>query len=172
MEPVEPKSVKFPGFPLEPLETPIEDDEDEDESEGVASSSLFSEKEPIPSTSQEKPQDAPLPTFICDTCGFSETYHYKGKKAPFVQNIVFSEPYYVMKDPFGPPPSSESKKSSSEYFLILGTECTVCYRTVCRSEDCSFYYHRTYCLPCADKYSSDFPQEVQTKLRKQLANVK
>lgn len=163
------KSVPFPDY-FDERDKQIEDVEgDDDKSEGA---SLFSEKEtPTPSTSQQ-PDNVVLPNFICDTCGFTEKYHYKGKKAPFVLNITFNEPYYVMKDPFSPPPSMESKKSATEYFLLLGTECSVCYRTVCRSDECSFYFHRTYCLSCADKYTTDFPQEVQTKLRKQLANIK
>lgn len=125
--------------------------------------------EPVPSTSQVTES---MSTFICDTCGFNERYHYKGKKPPFARNIELNDAYYVMKDPFGPPPSYESGKSTTEYFLVLGTECTVCYRTVCRSEECSFYYNRTFCLPCADKYATDFPVEVQTKLRKQMGNFK
>lgn len=108
--------------------------------------------------------------FKCSACGMIEMCDYKGKAPPFIRNIAFTEEIYAMKDPFSPPPTGyESKKSLAEYLLVLGSDCTTCGRVVCK--DCSFFYAKTYCLTCVAHQISEFPLEVQPKIRKLLSKA-
>lgn len=66
----------------------------------------------------------PEPTgeFKCQLCGLTAPYTYYGQKPPNTHSIVILEDSYVMKDPFTP---------DKEKFLILGSLCSLCRRTVC-----------------------------------------
>lgn len=122
----------------------------------------------VPSKKDEEPE---LIKFVCDACSLSEMCNYKGKNPYFVKNINFTEDCYVMKDPFCPPPGPDTKKSFTEYFLVLGADCSSCDKTVCRGVECSFFYGTTFCLNCAQVRIKEFPLEIQSKIRKQIANA-
>ncbi|XP_063704299.1 cysteine-rich DPF motif domain-containing protein 1 [Culicoides brevitarsis] len=120
---------------------------------------------------KEEKSEPEVINFNCDNCGMSEICHYKGKNPYFVKNINFTEDCYVMKDPFSPPPGADTKKSFTEYYLVLGAHCKSCDKCVCRGNECSFYYGATFCLDCAMRRIKEFPLEIQSKIRKQIASV-
>jgi len=97
-------------------------------------------------------------TFVCSVCHLSEHYHYKGRNPPFVREISFLEDCYVSKDSFAP--------QGEGLFLLLGSECTVCGRTVCQANTCSVFYSKRFCLPCAVRTITAFPPEMQQKIAK------
>lgn len=106
--------------------------------------------------------------FKCDNCSLNERCDYFGTNPPFAKKIYFSEKCYVMKDPFSPAPSHLTNKSNSEYFIVIGSHCSICNNLVCKGTECSFYYSKTFCLSCAKNNLKEFPLEIQTKIRKQL----
>ncbi|KAG4067179.1 hypothetical protein HA402_000170 [Bradysia odoriphaga] len=122
-----------------------------------------------PKTKVQEEDDVPKPQFKCHNCDLNEEYDYFGKRPPFASRIQFNENCYVMKDPFSPAPEQE-KTTNSEYFVTLGADCVKCSRPICRGQECSFYYSKSYCLSCAGGVLSSFPLEVQSKIRKQIAN--
>lgn len=96
--------------------------------------------------------------FTCELCNLSENYNYKGKNPPFSKHIKFLEECYTMKDPFSPPDKHQ--------FLIIGSNCTLCSKSVCQSTECSFFYEKRYCLPCALNNLTKFPEALRIKLQK------
>jgi hypothetical protein len=131
---------------------------------------------PLPTTSTSHTNKEPEPepdriAFSCESCNLTEKCDYFGRQPPFARKIQFTENCFVMKDPFSPPPSSQSNKSSSEYFLVLGANCEICAKTFCKGAECSLYYSKTFCLTCAKANIQQFPLEIQSKIRKQLAVV-
>lgn len=102
--------------------------------------------------------------FYCVSCELQEMVHYFGKQPPFVYGVEFSEPTYVMRDPFQAPISS--LKSKAEYFVAIGAHCRICNKVVCKDMECSFFYNVTYCMNCASKSCSNFPLDIQRKLKK------
>lgn len=121
-------------------------------------------------TKTDTEDEIPKPTFKCEYCHFHEEYDYFGTHPPFANKIKFNENCYVMKDPFSPAPE-HAKTTNSEYFIALGANCAKCDRPVCRGAECSIYYLKTYCLPCAGKFVNLFPLEVQSKIKKQIASI-
>ncbi len=115
--------------------------------------------------------EQPKPQFKCQNCDLQEEYDYFGKRPPFANKITFNENCYVMKDPFSPAPEQE-KSTNSEYFIALGADCAKCNGPICRGPECSFYYLKSYCLSCASAGGTlnMFPLEVQSKIRRQIAN--
>lgn len=118
---------------------------------------------------KDEEDDIPKPRFKCENCEFQEEYDHFGIQPPFANKIKFNEKCYVMKDPFSPAPE-HAKTTNSEYFIALGANCAQCDRMICRGQDCSFYYLKTYCLRCAGGIVNKFPLEVQSKIRKNIAN--
>lgn len=109
--------------------------------------------------------------FLCNSCGLREKCDYHGRHPPFAKKINFNEDSYVMRDPFSPPPGQHSNKTNTEYFIVLGSHCFSCEKSVCKGPECSYFYGRTLCLECASRRMQEFPLEVQSKVRKQLANI-
>lgn len=112
------------------------------------------------------PKEIPKIPFKCEECTFQIVCNYKGLKPPFAKNIQFQEDCYVMQDPFSPPPGNLSAKSNSEYFIVIGVDCSACGRTVCSSPNCSIFYRKSYCAHCAYQSVNQFPVEIQSKIRK------
>lgn len=122
-----------------------------------------------PNSKATEEEDLPKPQFKCQNCDLNEEYDYFGKRPPFASRIKFNENCYVMKDPFSPAPELE-KTTNSEYFIALGADCAKCNGPICRGQECSFYYLKSYCLSCAGGMLNAFPLEVQTKIRKQIVS--
>lgn len=125
-------------------------------------------------TTPQQPAPPPPPPkiqFTCENCGFNEACEYKGLNPAFAKKIQFTEECYVMQDPFSPPPGKLSDKSNSEYFIVLGADCSSCHKAVCAAATCSIFYMKTFCLQCAYRLVKDFPLEVQSKIRKLTAAV-
>jgi len=108
--------------------------------------------------------------FLCKECSMSELVNYFGKKPPFTRNIEFFEDSYIMKDPFSAPPTRNLKRSYTEYFIVIGSKCNICDETFCK--DCSIYYDKTFCYRCAYNQVTQFPLEVQSKIRKEYLAIK
>ncbi|XP_073830091.1 cysteine-rich DPF motif domain-containing protein 1 [Musca autumnalis] len=106
-------------------------------------------------------------TFHCKLCGLHEKVHYFGRDPSFVYGLTFSEPTYIMRDPFQPP--IPKWKSKPEYFIAIGAHCINCNEMVCKDTACSFYFKSTYCIECAKVAASKFPTDIQVKIKKQLA---
>lgn len=119
---------------------------------------------------KSEPEKPPKICFTCHICAFTEWCDYKGMRPPFANKIQFHESCYVMQDPFSPPPGKSSDKSNSEYFIVLGSDCSGCRNSVCASNSCSIHYGQTMCLPCAYKSISMFPLEIQSKIRKLISS--
>ncbi|XP_055678503.1 cysteine-rich DPF motif domain-containing protein 1 [Lutzomyia longipalpis] len=117
---------------------------------------------------QKRPEEKQRIPFCCSLCSMSEKCDYVGKNPPFARKIQLIEDSYIMIDPFSPPPIDSRKQSSAERYLVLGAECSVCQRVVCRGTECSFFYTATFCTECVREKLREFPLEVQTKIRKQL----
>jgi Cysteine-rich domain len=123
---------------------------------------------PGPSRSSDHVEETKI-KFLCNECGMSERVHYYGKNPPFVKNIEFLEDTYIMKDPFAPPPTRNGKRSYTEYFLSVGAHCFFCKNSFCK--DCSIYFNHTFCFRCAHDRVSQFPLEVQSKIRKGFLEI-
>uniref|UniRef100_A0A8D8F3N0 Cysteine-rich DPF motif domain-containing protein 1 n=1 Tax=Culex pipiens TaxID=7175 RepID=A0A8D8F3N0_CULPI len=108
-------------------------------------------------------------TFSCELCKWTESCSYFGKQAPFVRNLKFEEDCYVMRDPFCPPPSVK-QSSSVEYFIVIGANCRICSRVVCKNLECSFFYANTFCRQCSLSNVTKFPLEIQSRIKKQFRN--
>ncbi|XP_076200720.1 cysteine-rich DPF motif domain-containing protein 1 isoform X4 [Aptenodytes patagonicus] len=75
------------------------------------------------SLKMDAPKEAqPTGEFKCQLCGLTAPYTYYGQKPPNTRSIVLLEESYVMKDPFTP---------DKDKFLILGSHCSLCSRSVC-----------------------------------------
>ncbi|XP_058129676.1 cysteine-rich DPF motif domain-containing protein 1 [Anopheles ziemanni] len=132
-----------------------------------------------PSSTEEKIQDKqtgapetpaiPSIAFRCELCGLNESCDYRGRRPPFAAKIELPEDCYVMRDPFAPPPSAVPDKPASEHYLILGADCNLCRRTVCKATECSFFYGATFCRRCSMERVVEFPLEVRSKIKKQFA---
>ena len=116
---------------------------------------------------QEQPEKI---KFLCKECGMSELVDYYGKKPSFTKNIEFIEDSFIMKDPFSAPPTRHSKRSYTEYFLVIGSNCRICEATFCK--DCSIFFEKTFCYRCAYNHVTEFPLEIQSKIRKEYLAIK
>ena len=98
--------------------------------------------------------------FECRVCGLCEMCQYYGTSPPFVRKgLEFSEPCYVMLDPFSP---YNPKRANN--FLVLGADCSGCSATVC--VDCSIFFTKTFCVECAQFNINEFPLDVQNRIVK------
>ncbi|MBN3318996.1 CDPF1 protein, partial [Atractosteus spatula] len=95
--------------------------------------------------------------FTCKFCDFSAPYTYYGQKPPNTRAIVLLEECFVMKDPFSP---------NKEKFLVLGSHCSLCGKTVCVGTECSLFYTKRFCLSCVREHLEEFPQQIQAELKK------
>jgi len=98
--------------------------------------------------------------FECGLCSLCELCQYYGTSPPFAaRGLQFTEPCYVMLDPFSP---YNPKKSNN--FLVLGADCSACSVTVC--VDCSIFFTKTFCVQCAQFNINEFPADVQSRIVK------
>ncbi|KAJ8262354.1 hypothetical protein GJAV_G00165480 [Gymnothorax javanicus] len=95
--------------------------------------------------------------FTCELCDLTTPYAYHGQKPPNTRAIVLLEECFVMKDPFCP---------EKEKFLILGSTCSLCGKTVCVDAGCSLYYTKRFCLRCVREHLDQFPPQIQDELEK------
>ncbi|KAK3518122.1 hypothetical protein QTP70_033217 [Hemibagrus guttatus] len=72
-------------------------------------------------------------------------------------SLRFLEDCYGMRDPFTP---------NKDKFLILGSKCSLCKKTVCVGTDCSIFYTKRFCLPCVRKNLEQFPEQIQIEIAK------
>ncbi|KAL8194470.1 UNVERIFIED_CONTAM: Cysteine-rich DPF motif domain-containing protein 1 [Gekko kuhli] len=106
----------------------------------------------------ESSKEPPLQgTFECELCGLRVPYSYYGQKPPNTYSVTLLEDSFVMRDPFTP---------DKDKFLILGSECSLCSKRVCVGTDCSLFYAKRFCLPCANSHSEEFPLEIKQDLEK------
>lgn len=105
----------------------------------------------------------PVITFTCSSCTMNEIVQYKGTHPPFASNIKLLEPSYVMRDPFQP-----RVKTKPEAFIVIGVDCCICEKPVCKDTTCSFFYAKSFCIKCAAENIHQLPKEVQAKYRKQV----
>ncbi|XP_055568543.1 cysteine-rich DPF motif domain-containing protein 1 isoform X1 [Falco cherrug] len=105
----------------------------------------------------------PTGEFTCQLCGLTAPYIYYGQKPPNTRSIVLLEESYVMKDPFTP---------DKDKFLILGSHCSLCSRSVCVGTECSLFYSKRFCLPCVNENLKAFPLEIQEDMDKRKAQQK
>lgn len=136
--------------------------------------------QPVTSTStssikeeEEKKQKEEEPekiSFKCSSCAMSELVDYFGKSPPFTRNLELLEESFIMKDPFTAPPSKHGKRSFTEYFIVLGSHCSLCQAIVCKQ--CSLFYKNTFCYPCAQSEVHHFPLEIQSKIRREILAIK
>lgn len=146
-----------------------EDDEDlqlDTEAAEIARLDLPAQSEPQVQEEDDDERVARI-EFHCSSCDMREMVHYYGTEPPFALGVRFREDSYVMRDPFqAPPPRWQSKP---EFYIALGVNCSSCSKVVCKDATCSFYYTKTYCLPCGSDKLKSWPVEAQTRLRKQMA---
>ncbi|KAL4625067.1 cysteine-rich DPF motif domain-containing protein 1 [Arapaima gigas] len=95
--------------------------------------------------------------FLCELCGITAPFSYYGQKPPGTRAVVLLEECFLMKDPFRP---------EKEKFLILGSSCSLCRRTVCVGTECSLFYTKRFCLQCVSKHLDQFPQQIQAEVAK------
>eukprot|EP00079_Xenopus_tropicalis_P021952 XP_012813609.1 PREDICTED: cysteine-rich DPF motif domain-containing protein 1 isoform X3 [Xenopus tropicalis] len=109
--------------------------------------------------------DEPQPKglFECELCRLSVPYTYYGQRPPNSQSVVLLEECFVTKDPFTP---------EKEKFLILGSPCSLCKKSVCVGTECSLFYSKRFCLPCVTQHREGFPPEIQQDLDKRKAQKK
>ncbi|KAG7454789.1 hypothetical protein MATL_G00263580 [Megalops atlanticus] len=102
-------------------------------------------------------------SFTCELCGLSAPFSYYGQKPPNTRAIVLMEECFVMKDPFCP---------EKEKFLVLGSNCSLCHKTVCVGAECSLFYTKRFCLQCVREHVEHFPRQIQTELGKKKQTQK
>ncbi|NWR33793.1 CDPF1 protein, partial [Tachuris rubrigastra] len=105
----------------------------------------------------------PTREFECQLCGLTAPYTYCGPKPPNSHSIVILEEAYVMKDPFTP---------DKDKFLILGSRCSLCSRSVCVDAECSLFYSKRFCVPCVKENIKAFPLEIQEDMDKRKPQQK
>ncbi|XP_058273450.1 cysteine-rich DPF motif domain-containing protein 1 [Hemibagrus wyckioides] len=105
----------------------------------------------------EDTEEAQTGTFTCELCELSTEYTFYGRKPPNTRAIGFLEDCYGMRDPFTP---------NKDKFLILGSKCSLCKKTVCVGTDCSIFYTKRFCLPCVRKNLEQFPEQIQIEIAK------
>nr|XP_021153009.1 cysteine-rich DPF motif domain-containing protein 1 [Columba livia] len=105
----------------------------------------------------------PTGSFTCQLCDLTAPYTYYGQKPPNTRSIVLLEECYVMKDPFTP---------DKDKFLILGSHCSLCNRSVCVGTECSLFYSKRFCLPCVNENIKAFPLEIQEDIDKRKPQQK
>uniref|UniRef100_A0A1A9VLW3 Cysteine-rich DPF motif domain-containing protein 1 n=1 Tax=Glossina austeni TaxID=7395 RepID=A0A1A9VLW3_GLOAU len=154
------KDLLIENRSVEPLEFLVENENDEIERLQLPNEVVSEKKKPA-----EEDERVAKIDFRCYICGMREMVHYFGKTPAFVKGLQFRESTYVLRDPFQPPPPY--RKPKAEYFVAIGSHCCCCHKTVCKDNECSFFYVNTYCLPCARQQLSNFPVEIQKKLHKQ-----
>ncbi|XP_053660098.1 cysteine-rich DPF motif domain-containing protein 1 [Anopheles marshallii] len=125
-------------------------------------------REKSATTTDATQQHTPI-AFRCELCGLNENCDYRGRRPPFASKIELPEECYVMRDPFAPPPQAVPDKPASEHYLLLGADCNLCRRTVCKASECSFFYGATFCRCCCMQRVQEFPLEVRSKIKKQFA---
>lgn len=103
-------------------------------------------------------------TFLCESCGLRETYHYYGRRPPFHRGVTFLEDCYLKRDPFQSQPTGS--------FLLLGSSCTACGRVVCQAASCSLFYTTRFCGACAEDNLKEFPTEMQQRITKKRTQQK
>jgi len=97
-------------------------------------------------------------TFECSLCHLKEKYDYFGTKPPFCKAVTFADDSYVMRDPFS------SSRDNNANFLLLGSNCAVCYKSVC--QDCSIFFTRRICSNCSREKINLLPEELRKKINK------
>ncbi|KAJ8382782.1 hypothetical protein SKAU_G00035600 [Synaphobranchus kaupii] len=102
-------------------------------------------------------EGTPRGLFTCELCELTTPFTYYGQKPPNTRAIVLLEECYVMKDPFCP---------EKEKFLVLGSTCSLCHKTVCVGADCSLFYTKRFCLRCVREHLDQFPPPIQAELMK------
>lgn len=107
-------------------------------------------------------EDPEIP-FCCSACKMNAIVQYKGTHPSFARNIKLLEPSYVMRDPFQP-----RAKTRPEAFIVIGADCCICEKPVCKDTTCSFFYAKSFCIKCAAENVGKLPKEVQGKYRKQV----
>ncbi|XP_013399603.1 cysteine-rich DPF motif domain-containing protein 1-like [Lingula anatina] len=100
--------------------------------------------------------------FLCSKCGFCINYDYFGNKPPGADTLLLLEEAYIMNDPF-----AENRRGK---FIILGSHCSVCSKSVCIAQGCSIFYTKRFCIDCVIKNLSEFPTEVQEEAQKRVQN--
>ncbi|XP_064200770.1 cysteine-rich DPF motif domain-containing protein 1 isoform X2 [Anguilla rostrata] len=105
-------------------------------------------------------EGTPRGLFTCELCELTTPFTYYGQKPPNTRAIVLLEECYVMRDPFCP---------EKEKFLVLGSTCSLCRKTVC---DCSLFYTKRFCLRCVREHLDQFPPQIQAELRKKKPTEK
>lgn len=138
----------------------------------IATTGIEDEPSTVTSNADDEvvPEKLELIDFLCSSCNMHEKCHYFGRTPPFANQIEFFEDCYVMKDPFSNQPTKLISKS--DYFLVLGSECSSCKKVVCKDIECSIYYKLSYCLTCAKENIKQFPIEVQGKISKAVQKKK
>lgn len=133
--------------------------------------------EPATLSNQEEKPDKPKKEdepekikFSCKACAMFEEVDYFGKSPPFTKNLELHEDSYVMRDPFTAPPTKHGKRSFTEYFIVVGSHCLMCDSVFCK--DCSLFYNGTFCYACAQSQIYQFPLEIQSKIRKEILEIK
>ncbi|XP_060759214.1 cysteine-rich DPF motif domain-containing protein 1 [Neoarius graeffei] len=101
--------------------------------------------------------------FTCEVCEFSTAYTFYGRKPPKTRNIGLLEDCYGISDPFTP---------SKDKFLILGSKCSLCNKTVCVGTDCSIFYTKRFCLQCVRENLGQFPEQIQIEIEKKTTAQK
>ncbi|XP_053506278.1 cysteine-rich DPF motif domain-containing protein 1 [Ictalurus furcatus] len=101
--------------------------------------------------------EAPTGTFTCELCELSTDYTFYGRKPPNTRAIGLLEDCYGIRDPFTP---------DRDKFLILGSKCSLCKKTVCVGTDCSIFYTKRFCLPCVREHLEQFPEQIRIELKK------
>jgi len=117
-----------------------------------------------------KPEEPEKIHFRCSGCAMVELVDYFGRCPPFVKNLELLEESYVMRDPFSAPPTKLGKRSFTEYFIVIGSNCHFCESQICK--DCLIFYKSSSCFPCAEQRLPDFPLEMQSKIRKEILAIK
>lgn len=123
-----------------------------------------------PTKGEQSIEEPPKIPFECSICHFQALCDYKGNKPKFTRHVQFGEDCYVMRDPFSAPPGHLSSKSTCENLIIIGSDCSICKRSICSSNTCGIFYQRTFCSQCAQQTLHEFPVEIQKKIHKFLTS--
>lgn len=114
-------------------------------------------------TPATKEEDNKKTYFECSGCKFRTVYEYHGREPPHFKGYKLLEDAYVIENPFIPPKQNN--------FIVIGSQCTKCNKTVCKDDSCSFYYDGTFCFECAKQESPNFPSSVREKFNKIISNI-
>uniref|UniRef100_A0A1I7XRD8 Cysteine-rich DPF motif domain-containing protein 1 n=1 Tax=Heterorhabditis bacteriophora TaxID=37862 RepID=A0A1I7XRD8_HETBA len=105
----------------------------------------------------------PFISFECCICKLNEKCLFGELKA---SDGYYASPMFFIRDPFAPPTRIRTRKPILSDFLVMGSCCSICSRSVCIDKACCIYFGAFFCADCIVRERRRFPEKVLEMLTK------